>query len=81
MTNKKAAAPDKWMGARDAAQVLSDKHKRPIPPKYVRRLSQRKNQPVRSKVVGDRVLYHRDDIGAATIKQRVATDANPDERA
>jgi len=58
-----------WISAHDAAQLLSLKHGRPIDPKYIRRLSKRTKDPVRTKEMSNRLLYNRDDILASTVKQ------------
>jgi len=70
---KKIIALSDWISAHDAAQLLSVKHERPISPKYIRSLSNRKKNPVRTQPMGNRLLYHRDDILAAIVKQKRST--------
>jgi hypothetical protein len=59
-----------WISAHVAAQLLSDKMGRPIPSRYVVKLSRRKKNPVRTQEMGNRLLYHRDDILASSVKRR-----------
>jgi hypothetical protein len=59
-----------WISAHDAAQLLSLKHGRPIDPKYIRRLSKRTKDPVRTKEMSNRLLYSREDLEQVTIRQR-----------
>jgi hypothetical protein len=67
---KKIVALADWVPAHDAAQLLSLKHDRPILPKYIRTLSKRKVNPVRTQQMGNRLLYNRADIESANIKQK-----------
>jgi hypothetical protein len=69
---KKIVALADWLSASDAAQLLSDKHDRPISAKYIRKLSQRERNPVRTQEISNRLLYNRDDLEACTIRQRGA---------
>ena len=59
-----------WISAHDAAQLLSLKLERPIQPRYIRTLSKSKRQPVRTKQMSNRLLYHRDDVLASVVKQK-----------
>jgi hypothetical protein len=59
-----------WISAHDSAQLLSLKHDRPIDPKYIRRLSKRKKNPVRTQEVSNRLLSNRLDILASDVKQK-----------
>lgn len=67
---KKIQALADWISASDAAQLLSDKHHRSISGKYIRNLSLSKKQPVRTQQMGNRLLYNKEDILAANIKQK-----------
>lgn len=67
---KKIQALADWISAHDAAQVLSLKHDRPISPKYIRRLSKRTKNPVRTMPSSNRLLYNRDDILASNVKEK-----------
>jgi hypothetical protein len=69
MVRKIQALAD-WISAHDAAQLLSLKHKRPISAKYIRSLSKRKKNPVRTEQRSNRLLYNRDDILASDVKQK-----------
>jgi uncharacterized protein YjbI with pentapeptide repeats len=55
--------------ASEAARYLSEKLGRSISVNYIRKLAHRKKHPVRTQPMGDRLLYHRDDIENATIRQ------------
>jgi hypothetical protein len=67
---KKIVALSEYVTASEAADILSIKHKRPIDPKYVRTLSLRKNNPVRTQVIGNRLLYNREDLQSIVIRRR-----------
>jgi len=67
---KKIQALADWLSAHDSAQLLSLKYERPISPKYIRTLSKRKSNPVRTQQMSNRLLYHRDDILACVIRQK-----------
>jgi hypothetical protein len=68
---KKITRLDDYIGASDTANLLSQKLGRPILPKYMRTLARRKRQPVHTQQMGNRLLYHREDILACTVKQKV----------
>jgi hypothetical protein len=68
---KKITRLDDYLSAHDAALLLSQKLGRSIHPEYIRKLARSKKQPVRTQPMGNRLLYHRDDILACTIKQKV----------
>lgn len=68
---KKITRLDDYIGASDAAHLLSQKLGRPILPKYMRTLARRKKQPVRAQQMGNRLLYHKGDILACNVKQKV----------
>jgi len=76
MVRKIQALAD-WLSAHDSAQLLSLKHERPISAKYIRSLSKRKRQPVRTQEMSNRLLYNRDDLEKVTIKKK----STPDESA
>jgi hypothetical protein len=59
---KKIQALADWISAHDSAQLLSLKHDRPIDPKYIRRLSKRSKNPVRTQPSSNRLLYNREDL-------------------
>jgi len=67
---KKIQALADWLSAHDSAQLLSLKYERPISAKYIRRLSKRKRNPVRTQEMSNRLLYNRDDILASVVKQK-----------
>jgi len=67
---KKIVALADWISAHDAAQLLSLKHERPIVSKYIRQLSKRKRQPVRTQEMSNRLLYNREDLEQVTIKKK-----------
>ena len=67
---KKIQALADWISAHDAAQVLSLKHDRPISAKYIRRLSKRSKNPVRTQPSSNRLLYNRDDILNCDIREK-----------
>lgn len=67
---KKIIPLDSYISAHDAAQVLSLKHDRPIDPKYIRSLSKRKKNPVRTQPSSNRLLYSREDLEKVTIKAK-----------
>ncbi len=67
---KKIQALDSWVSAHDAANLLSQKFNRPIDPKYIRTLSKRRFQPVRTQQMSNRLLYSKDDLEQVTIRQR-----------
>jgi len=67
---KKIVALADYISASDAASLLSEKLGRPIASKYIRKLANRKKQPVRTQPMGNRLLYNREDIEAATIRLR-----------
>jgi hypothetical protein len=56
--------------AGEAARTLSEKLGRPISVNYIRKLAHRKKHPVRVQSMGDRQLYHLDDIENAAIRKR-----------
>jgi hypothetical protein len=67
---KKIQALADWISAHDAAQFLSLKHERPIDPKYIRRLSKRTKNPVRTMPSSNRLLYNLEDLEQVVIKRR-----------
>lgn len=69
---KKIVALTDWLNAHDAAQLLSAKHGRPISAKYIRSLSKRTRNPVRTMPNSNRLLYSREDLERVTIKKRNA---------
>ena len=69
---KKITPLESYISAHDAAQLLSLKHERPIDSKYIRRLSKRAKNPVRTQQMSNRLLYNRDDILACTVKAKGA---------
>jgi len=69
MVRKIQALAD-WISAHDAAQLLSLKLKRPISPRYIRKLSHRKKEPIRTQEMSNRLLYNRADLEQVTIRQK-----------
>ncbi len=70
---KKIIALNEYISAHDAAQLLSAKHGRPISPKYIRSLSKRTKNPVRTQQMSNRLLYSREDILACTVRAKRGT--------
>ena len=70
---KKIVALTDWLNAHDAAQLLSLKHERPISARYIRSLSKRAKNPVRTMPNSNRLLYNREDLEKVIIKQKKAT--------
>ena len=60
-----------WITANKAAELLSEKMGFPIASRYVRQLAKSKRQPVRTQSLGYHQLYHKEDILACTVKQKV----------
>jgi hypothetical protein len=73
---KKIVALSDYITASDAAQLLSEKHNRPISPKYIRLLAKSKKQPIRTQQKGDRLLYNQSDIENVVIKQKKQSEKN-----
>jgi hypothetical protein len=67
---KKITPFNAYVGASEAADLLSKKLGRPVSSEYIRKLAKRKKNPVRTEAVSNRLLYHRDDILASTVKQK-----------
>lgn len=67
---KKISSLSDYIGASDAAKILSDKHGRPISVDYVRLLSKRKYQPVRFVRIGNRLAYNKHDVETCVIRRR-----------
>lgn len=67
---KKIIALNEYISAHDAAQLLSAKQGRPISPKYIRSLSKRTKNPVRTQQMSNRLLYSREDILACTVRAK-----------
>jgi len=67
---KKIQALADWLSAHDSAQLLSLTHDRPIDPKYIRRLSKRKMNPVRTQPNSNRLLYSRHDLEQIVIRKK-----------
>jgi hypothetical protein len=67
-----------WIGAADAAQLLSEKMARPIPPKYIRSLSKSRRQPIRTQVVSNRLMYFKPDLLDVNIRQKTNKHARLD---
>jgi len=60
-----------WLTAGDASQQLSEKMGFRVPPQYIRSLAKSKRQPVRVQSLGYHQLYHKDDILACKVKQKI----------
>jgi hypothetical protein len=67
---KKIIPLNEYISAHDAADILSAKHGRPISGKYIRSLSKRAKNPVRTEQMGNRLLYNKADILACEIRER-----------
>lgn len=72
MTKKIIPLSD-YIGASDAADLLSKKLGRPVSSEYIRKLAKRKKNPVRTEQRSNRLLYHRDDILGSDVKQKKST--------
>jgi hypothetical protein len=59
-----------YITAEEAAQLLSERLGRTIPPAYMYKLARRKKNPVRTQTIGNRFLYHRADIEQTTVTQK-----------
>jgi hypothetical protein len=62
-----------YVTAHDAAQILSLKMGRRVRPDYISKMAKSKKRSIRRVLMGDRWMYHRDDIEAATITQKKAS--------
>jgi hypothetical protein len=67
---RKIQALADWISAHDSAQFLSLKYERPISPKYIRSLSKRAKNPVRTQEMSNRLLYNREDLEQVVIKKK-----------
>ena len=67
---KKIVALSDYISASDAAQLLSEKHGRPISAKYMRLLSKSKKQPIRTEWLNNRLMYNKEDIEAVIIREK-----------
>jgi hypothetical protein len=67
---KKVDRFENWVSARVAAQILSAKSGRLINPEYITKLAKSKKQPVRTQIVSNRLLYHKEDIMNCNIRQK-----------
>ena len=67
---KKITPLESYISAHDAAQLLSLKHERPISAKYIRQLSKRKKNPVRTQPSSNRLLYSKEDLEKVVIKKK-----------
>jgi hypothetical protein len=68
---KKKEDINDYCSAKDAAQILSEKHGRIIKPDYVSKMLKCKRYTIRSVPFGKRHrLYHKGDLAACTIKQK-----------
>ena len=68
--SKKIQALADWLSAHDSAQLLSLKHDRPISPKYIRSLSKRAKNPVRTVADSNRLRYSREDLEKVVIRKK-----------
>jgi hypothetical protein len=66
---KKIIALADYITASESAHLLSSKMGRPISPKYIRKLANRKGNPVHVQAMGNRLLYCRTDIESVVIRQ------------
>jgi hypothetical protein len=67
---KKKEDINDYCTAKDAAAILSQKHGRPIRPDYIGKMRRSKRHAIRSVLVGDRWMYHREDIAACTVTHK-----------
>src|SRR5215472_3257746 len=68
MTKKIERLSD-YITAEEAAQYLSARLGRTVPPVYIDKLTHRKKNPVRIQTMGNRFLYNRADIENTTIRE------------
>jgi hypothetical protein len=59
-----------YISASEASAILSRKMGRMVPPQYIHSLAKSKKQPVRTRPVSGHLLYNREDIEAAIVKQK-----------
>ena len=67
---KKIIPFDLYVGASEAADLLSKKLGRPVSSEYIRKLAKRKKNPVKTKVTSNRLAYSKDDLEKVTIKKK-----------
>lgn len=67
---KKITRFEDWITANDAALLLSDKLARPVSSEYIRKLANRKRNPVRTQPSSNRLLYNRDDLEQVVVKRK-----------
>jgi 20S proteasome alpha/beta subunit len=67
---KKVDRFENWISASDAAQLLSEKSGRRVDPEYITKMAKSKKQPIKTRPMGNRLLYNREDILASKVKQR-----------
>lgn len=56
-----------YVTAHDAAQILSQKHARPIRPDYISKMAAGRKHRIRTARFRDRIMYHREDIAACSV--------------
>jgi hypothetical protein len=59
-----------YCSAGEAAQILTDKLGRSIRPDYISKMAKSKKRAIRSVLMNDRILYHREDIAKSKITQK-----------
>lgn len=68
MSVKKKEDVNDYCSAGDAAQILGLKHNRLVRPDYISKMARSKRHTIRCAYVGDRMLYHKEDIAACSIR-------------
>jgi hypothetical protein len=71
---KKIIPLNSYIGASEAANLLSLKMGRWINPEYLTKLAKSKKQPIRTQQVSNRLLYNREDLEKVVIKQKRLKD-------
>jgi hypothetical protein len=69
MPKKKEDIND-YITAHDAAQLLSLKHGRPIRADFISKMARSQKHTIRIARFANRIMYHREDIAACTIRQK-----------
>jgi hypothetical protein len=67
---KKKEDISEYCTAGDAAHILTLKLQRTVRPDYISKMARTKRHKIRCAHVGDRILYHREDVAACSIRQK-----------
>jgi hypothetical protein len=70
---KKEENINDYCTAHEAAEILAQKHGRPVRADYISKMAKSQKHRIRTRWFRDRQMYHREDIKACTLgSQRVA---------